>query len=105
MKLRKDVQISSRRIRHLLRGFAVIIFALVFLGTSFAESVSSGDFAVETWQNDNGLPQNSVTDVFQSKNGYIYAGTYNGIARFDGVRFVIYDSASPPALKNSRITS
>lgn len=87
------------------RGIVGLIFIFLFPGVSFGESVQPSDFAVETWQTDNGLPQNSVTDVFQSKNGYIYAGTYNGIARFDGVRFVIYDSATAPELKNSRITS
>lgn len=105
MMLRKDVLFSSRRIRFLLRGFAAIILLSLFRASALGESGSSSDFAVETWDNDKGLPQNSVTDVFQSRNGYIYAGTYNGIARFDGVRFVISDSVSDPALKNSRITS
>jgi ligand-binding sensor domain-containing protein/signal transduction histidine kinase len=71
----------------------------------FAAPALSSEFAIENWQSDNGLPQNSVTAIFQGRNGYIYAGTYNGMVRFDGVRFVTFDSANYPELKNNRITS
>lgn len=105
MKLQTDALKIRRRFKFLRPHFAVFAFAVIFACRTFAQPQSSGQFAIETWQTDNGLPQNSVTDVFQSKDGYIYAGTYNGLARFDGVRFVIYDSVNTPALKNSRITS
>ena len=105
MKLRQDVPLVNRRVKFPARGAAILIFIFIFLRGSFAETVPPTEFAVETWQTDNGLPQNSVTDVFQSKNGYIYASTYNGIARFDGVRFALSDSVTSPELKNSRITS
>jgi len=86
-------------------GSALFIISFCVHFQTSAASFSSGDFAIENWQTDEGLPQNSVTAVFQASNGYIYAGTYNGMARFDGVRFVTYDSANTPALKNSRVTS
>lgn len=62
-------------------------------------------FSIQSWQTDQGLPQNSVTAVFQGKDGYIWFGTYNGLVRFDGVRFTVFDSANSPGLKNSRVTS
>jgi ligand-binding sensor domain-containing protein len=37
---------------------------------------------------ESGLPQNTVTTVLQTHEGYLWLGTYNGLARFDGVRFV-----------------
>jgi signal transduction histidine kinase/ligand-binding sensor domain-containing protein len=83
-----------------------ILFCFWFLSQeTFAAQSFSTDFAIENWQTDDGLPQNSVTAIFQGRDGYIYAGTYNGMVRFDGVRFVVFDSANTPELKNSRVTS
>src|SRR5450432_2907959 len=36
------------------------------------------------WQTEQGLPQNSVNALLQDHDGYIWTGTYGGLARFDG---------------------
>jgi len=46
------------------------------------------DFTVRTWTKADGLPDDSVTTLLQTRNGYLWVGTGNGLARFDGVRFV-----------------
>jgi ligand-binding sensor domain-containing protein/signal transduction histidine kinase len=68
---------------------------------------ASGDpgFVTRVWLRENGLPQNTVTAVVQTHDGYLWIGTYNGLARFDGARFEAYDSGSTPALVDSRVTS
>lgn len=38
----------------------------------------------------NGLPDNSVNCITQDSNGYIWAGTSNGLARFDGLLFTVF---------------
>ena len=43
------------------------------------------------WDSDRGLPQNSVTAVVQTADGYIWLGTQEGLVRFDGVRFTVFD--------------
>ena len=55
------------------------------------------------WQIEQGLPQNSVYAILQSKDGYLWIGTEEGLARFDGVRFVTYDKHNTPAIKNNWI--
>jgi signal transduction histidine kinase/ligand-binding sensor domain-containing protein len=105
MQFRTAVPPLRWTLRFRPRRLELLVFVFAFLPVAFAETPPSADFAIETWQTDNGLPQNSVTSVFQSSDGYIYAGTYNGMARFDGVRFVVSDSVNKPALKNSRVTS
>ena len=69
------------------------------------QTPKSAEFAIETWRTDNGLPQNTITAVLQTRQGYIWAGTYNGIAQFDGLRFTIFDSSHSSGLTNSRVTS
>ncbi len=77
-----------------------------WLGVGVVALAANGEhFSIESWQADQGLPQKSVTAIFQGQDGYIWLGTYNGLVRFDGVRFVVFDALNSPGLKNSRITS
>ena len=55
------------------------------------------DLTVQVWAKEKGLPDNSVTAVLQTRDGYLWVGTSGGLARFDGVRFV---SVTPPANSN-----
>ena len=57
------------------------------------------------WTTENGLPQNSVTAIVQSRDGYLWLSTFGGLARLDGVRFTIFNSANTPGLKSNRITA
>ena len=66
-------------------------------------SFDSGDFVVDVWQTDAGLPHNSVTALAQTKDGYLWLGTSNGLARFDGVRFTVFRGTDLPGLKSNRI--
>jgi signal transduction histidine kinase/ligand-binding sensor domain-containing protein len=50
------------------------------------------------WTSDNGLPENTVHALWQDRDGYLWVGTYGGLVRFDGARFVAIDlgrEASP----------
>jgi diguanylate cyclase (GGDEF)-like protein len=48
------------------------------------------DHVVDRWGLEEGLPQISVTSITQDTSGYLWVGTQNGIARFDGMRFAPY---------------
>ncbi len=48
----------------------------------------------QTWQTAQGLPQNSVLAIAQTPDGYLWLGTEEGLVRFDGVRFTIFDKHS-----------
>jgi signal transduction histidine kinase/ligand-binding sensor domain-containing protein len=61
------------------------------------------DYLTDVWTADNGLPSSSVTDIAQTPDGYLWVGTYNGLVRFDGVRFVTFDPANVPALGHARV--
>ncbi len=57
------------------------------------------------WTSDSGLPQNTIDALVQTRDGYLWMGTEEGLARFDGVRFVVRDRESAPALRSSFISS
>ena len=85
-----------------LRLFSLIIFtALTAFGSPVVETT---DYLIDAWTSDDDLPDSSVTAVTQTPDGYLWIGTYNGLARFDGVRFVTFDPVNTPELKHARIT-
>lgn len=43
------------------------------------------------WQIEQGLPQNSAQALCQTRDGYLWIGTEEGLVRFDGVRFTVFD--------------
>jgi signal transduction histidine kinase/ligand-binding sensor domain-containing protein len=63
------------------------------------------DYVIKSWQTEDGLPQNSVNTVLQTRLGYVWLGTFNGLVRFDGIRFTVFDTGNTPELQTSRITS
>lgn len=62
-----------------------------------------GKFLIKKWSTEDGLPQNSVTSIVQTADGYLWLGTFGGLARFDGIKFTIFDSANSPGLTNNRV--
>ncbi len=62
-------------------------------------------FPSRTWQAENGLPQNSILSLVQTADGYLWGGTYEGLVRFDGVRFTVFDPENTPALPDRFIWS
>jgi ligand-binding sensor domain-containing protein len=84
----------------------VLILALIFstaLTVVCSPAVGTADYLIDLWTSDNGLPDSSVTAIAQTPDGYLWIGTYNGLARFDGVQFVDFDPFNTPELKNARV--
>ncbi|HEX9046060.1 MAG TPA: two-component regulator propeller domain-containing protein, partial [Verrucomicrobiae bacterium] len=61
------------------------------------------DYLVDNWDTGNNLPSSTVTSIAQTPDGYLWVGTYNGLARFDGVRFEVFDPENKPELGQARV--
>ena len=57
-------------------------------------------YAHRAWGVEDGLPQSSLGAITQTRDGYLWLGTQEGIARFDGVAFDVFDQGNAPALQN-----
>jgi ligand-binding sensor domain-containing protein/signal transduction histidine kinase len=68
-----------------------------------ASSNAITSYSVRAWQTDDGLPQNSVYAIAQTPDGYLWVGTREGLARFDGVRFVPLGESAPAELRHGWI--
>jgi ligand-binding sensor domain-containing protein/signal transduction histidine kinase len=62
-------------------------------------------YRIRAWQTDDGLPQNSVYAITQTPDGYLWVGTREGLARFDGARFVALGDNAPAELSRGWITA
>ena len=56
-----------------------------------------------TWDDQDGLPENSVHAITQTADGFLWFGTEEGLTRFDGVRFVTYTIHNAPGLHSNLI--
>ena len=73
-------------------------------GFSAPASAASQNYLVHVWQTDDGLPQNWVSSIAQTPEGYLWIGTrYGGLARFDGMRFVPFNPQNTPALLDVQV--
>ncbi len=64
------------------------------------------DHVARTFTVEDGLPQNSVTKIVQTPDGYLWFSTYRGLVRFDGARFTVFDSGNTPAMNgDSTVTA
>jgi ligand-binding sensor domain-containing protein len=57
----------------------------------------------ESWTVKDGLPVNSVNALLQDRTGYLWAATFDGLVRFDGLRFTVFNSANSEELPSNRI--
>ncbi|MCI0415763.1 histidine kinase [bacterium] len=60
-------------------------------------------YIVESWHQEDGLPQNHITRIVQTKDGYLWIGTLEGLARFDGIRFTIFEKRNTLQIKHNLI--
>jgi len=68
---------------------------------SYAQPATAGDpynFVYRSWNNESGLPQNTVYRVVQDSTGYLWGATEEGLFRFDGAEFSLINMANTPSL-------
>ncbi|MCP5050877.1 MAG: hypothetical protein GY940_27175, partial [bacterium] len=110
---RKTIHPQRRPMFRMLPGLS-IFFCLLFSLSVLLAGQSSGSgspglarefsrYIISSWTIEDGLPQNSVLNLVQTRDGYIWFGTQSGLIRFDGVTFHVYNRWNSPQLKNDRI--
>src|SRR6267154_373624 len=55
----------------------------------------------QSWTTENGLPQNSVHQIFQTRDGYLWIATEGGVARFNGIQFTVFNQENNPAFTSN----
>lgn len=66
-------------------------------------NTDSTQYDARTWTTEEGLPQNSIWALEQGRDGHLWIGTLEGLARFDGHTFTTFDAASSKGLAGNGI--
>jgi ligand-binding sensor domain-containing protein/signal transduction histidine kinase len=92
-----------KRVWRLAAALAVVASPAVSAPAGASADLAAPLFAIRSWSTRDGLPQSAVTAVIQTRDGYLWLGTLNGLVRFDGTRFTVFDEGNTPELGSSRI--
>jgi len=84
-----------------------VIFLLSLSIAALAQQVDSSDpvpmtkMVMRNWTGDDGLISNNLTSVSQTSDGFIWVTSFNGVHRFDGATFKLYDKENVDFLKTN----
>lgn len=99
--------IRKSRLKGLRSFVGFISFALVSTfnahGLDHAKAISQ--YIQTTWNSEAGLPQNSVHSIAQTRDSFVWLGTEEGLARFDGVQFKVYNTRNGHGMLSDYIQS
>lgn len=70
--------------------------------TCFFLTLAAGQYRFDSWTTDNGLPQNGVRAIVQTPDGYLWFTTFDGLVRFDGLKFTVFDKGNTKGIINNR---
>jgi hypothetical protein len=91
--------------------FILVTFCFTFY-TNASSQLSSyyldpykhlSQFICENWTTEDNLPTNSLLHLCQSKDGYLWITSYNGLIRFDGNQFKVFNKKNTNVLENDAI--
>lgn len=93
--------------KHLFSVFScVLAVALLCLSVrSEAGQTPLSNYFQESWTTRDGLPHNTINSLNQSEDGYLWIGTWEGAARFNGREFAVFGRGEPTGLPDSGIRS
>jgi signal transduction histidine kinase/ligand-binding sensor domain-containing protein/ActR/RegA family two-component response regulator len=72
-----------------IRRLAVGLLFLCAPAAAHDPSLRVLDYSLQFWSSEEGLPQNTIPAITQTRDGYLWFGTQSELVRFDGVRFVV----------------
>jgi ligand-binding sensor domain-containing protein len=88
-----------------------LLFFLIYTAVSFPFLWSLdphrriSQYAHHLWTTGNGLPQNTIISIIQTSDGYMWFGTLEGLARFDGMTFITFKKDTHPGIKSEYINA
>lgn len=78
------------------RSLTALCFLLLFTVSARAQ------YKFDHWTADSALPQNSIGDIQQTRDGYLWLTTFDGLVRFDGVRLTVFNKSNTRGISSNR---
>jgi len=92
--------------RHILSiGCAALLLFVPIRVSALDPHSALEHYGYQSWQTDDGLPQNTVHAVVQTRDGYMWFATEAGLVRFDGAQLLVFDRKNTPQLGSDLVYS
>ncbi|MDP9088935.1 MAG: response regulator [Pseudomonadota bacterium] len=101
LKARPPRSVASR---HFAMALLVLLATVCGPARALDPTLQLSQYVLDNWQNSQGLPQNSAQSIARTPDGYLWAGTQEGLARFDGVRFAVFTNENEASVPNKHIS-
>lgn len=99
-------RMRSRPLRPWCAGLCLLLlFVLLPAAPAVAQDKPLSAYFRETWTTRQGLPHNQVNAIAQSPDGYLWLGTWEGLVRYNGLEFRVFDRSNTPAMKDNGVRS
>ena len=82
-----------------------IVWLLLSAHSMFSQTIDGQNYVVTQYGMEQGLPQSSVNDVIQTKDGYIWLATFGGLVRFDGHSFTTFNRSNTKGMYFDRVVN
>ena len=87
--------------RFALLGYLCACLTCAALGLDPHKPISQ--YVHRVWHSDDGLPQNSAQAILQTNDGYIWIGTQEGLVRFNGIEFKVFNKNNTDAIRHNDV--
>lgn len=92
--------VAGRRKNDLLPALRLTLLLWSTVLEAAEVTADTHGFHFRTWNRSEGLPSNEVRAILQTSDGYLWLSTSAGLARFDGLRFTVFNQANTPEITN-----
>lgn len=104
-----DTMLRKRNSSMTLRIKAAELLLGLLLPPGIAQALDpkspAAQYSHTLWQTVDGLPDNSIQTTLQTRDGYLWIGTLEGLVRFDGMQFTTFETQNTRALKHNSVVA
>jgi ligand-binding sensor domain-containing protein len=118
MLLKQEIRLPESRLRSIARsirkshssvfvagGLGLLLLSVRPCYAALDPTRALTQYTLEQWTTTRGLPNNTVDAIAQTADGYLWLGTEEGLVRFDGLRFIVFDKQNTPAIKSNHVST
>ncbi len=87
----------------MLRSADLFSVLLIISSSAYAVVEHISDYFVETWTSTDGLPHNSINSIAQTRDGYLWFATWEGVVRYNGINFQVFDRNPQTGMVDSEL--
>src|SRR5215831_8542389 len=87
-------------------GLAAVRLLSVAILLAFSPDAAAQDsYRFDVINTNNGLPQNTIRAILQTRDGYLWFTTFDGLVRYNGERFEVFNKGNSKGINSNRFLS